>query len=1188
MSNKWLFLLVVLCIGLTTALTINDAKTYDTTSKTVTIKESLLGADKLNATLNTPLLFYTGYGDTFKVAEFEVINTGTVDLNNLISKMKIINLNNNREESKTITYKYKVVTVNVYNETTKTDCKDDEKTNTTTCKYSYKNITYYGEAWYPISDMKLLKGQSMTIGLFTYVNKGDKYEWIPEFLGSTEVEEWAVWSASLETSMNAYYQLNESTGTNLRDSFGSYNGTAVNSPTLGSVGKINNSITTSAGTDFVNVTVYPRPVNSWSINFWTKHFPQSAGANTMIGMEDINVAPTKRTLTIYNFQSKAVAGLFTTTGGEDYITGSANISTNAWTMVTVTYNETHTVIYVNGTQDVVSTAASGTMSSGVANGFAMGQSSNYKPDNQYVGSLDEVGLWNRTLTAAEVTDLWNSGAGLAFRDYGVTAPTIYLLAPAKGSTVTSPTQNFVCNVTSSDGIRNVSLMVNNTRVSSNTTLGVNATNYTFTYTLPSASFYQWTCEATGMSNLTTYNLSNYTITYSNYLAVTSLVPVNFYNISTSPVTIIGNASDDTAIINVSLVWNGVREQTNSTGLNNTNYTFSKTISSDGTYLWGLEACDSVACALTSNRTITFDTTIPNITVFSPTGVNDYANRTSTVFINHTTSDALLSMCWYSINGAANTTYTCGTNFSVTITQATNNLTLWANDTLSNIARKQNDWSYRFMFINQSYIASTTEGTSVNFNITIQTNGVDLTSAILNYSGTSYTGSASELTNNWTIGRYINAPSVSGTTNYSFYWNLTRDDGSFYVFDTFNQTVQDFQIDNCSNMTGRYYLYNFTIVDEEDQLIISPTAENTSAEFDMTIYTQDLQTAFGTFSLLYNRTNPFQVCLTTDLSGSTFVADAQVQYSADGYSTEFYNIQRETLTNADIYTNITLYDLNLTQAQEFQLNYKDSNFIPVEGAIIQIYRKYISEGEYKIVEIPITSTDGNTLAHLELSDVIYKFVVIRNGEVLSTFNDQLAYCDNVATGDCVINLNAFGSGAGSSDLVQVQGIAFSLSYDEATRTLSSPFIISAGTPSTVVMNVTLFDGLGNTSICTDTVISSTGTLECVVPQAFENYTLVATVTKDGTLTGRAVFSDSQSPQDRYAGNYVFLALFTILIIIGIGVVDSPVIMAVMMMLGVIVLAAFGFITNRVVVGVGSSVMFLFIAIIIFLIKSGRRE
>ncbi len=56
------------------------------------------------------------------------------------------------------------------------------------------------------------KNEELTIGIFTEVKIGDYVEWIPTFF-RVEIDEWAKWSANLNVNLDAYYRLNESSGT---------------------------------------------------------------------------------------------------------------------------------------------------------------------------------------------------------------------------------------------------------------------------------------------------------------------------------------------------------------------------------------------------------------------------------------------------------------------------------------------------------------------------------------------------------------------------------------------------------------------------------------------------------------------------------------------------------------------------------------------------------------------------------------------------------------------------------------------------------------------------------------------------------------------------------------------------------------------------------------------------------------
>lgn len=103
--------------------------------------------------------------------------------------------------------------------------------------------------------------------------------------------------------------------------------------------------------------------------------------------------------------------------------------------------------------------------------------------------------------------------------------------------------------------------------------------------------------------------------------VTLEFPVDVANITTSSTDLICFASDDVNLSNVSL-WTsydgwGLNE-TDTSGVNGTNYTFTKTFP-DGTYTWNCEATDSSGNTnFTTNRTFTINTTWNNIDSISLT------------------------------------------------------------------------------------------------------------------------------------------------------------------------------------------------------------------------------------------------------------------------------------------------------------------------------------------------------------------------------------------------------------------------------------------------------------------------------------------------------------------------------------------------------------------------------------------
>jgi tetratricopeptide (TPR) repeat protein len=173
-------------------------------------------------------------------------------------------------------------------------------------------------------------------------------------------------------------------------------------------------------------------------------------------------------------------------------------------------------------------------------------------------------------------------------------------------------------------------------------------------------------------------------------------------------------------------------------------------------------------------------------------------------------------------------------------------------------------------------------------------------------------------------------------------------------------------------------------------------------------------------------------------------------------------------------------------------YKDSSFLPVADALVQVQRKYLVNGSFITVEQPKTDDDGQTLVHLELNEVIYNFVIVKNGEVISTFENRLAYCPNPTFTDCEIFLNEYSSNSAVTDFTTISGLAFDLDFNRTTRDITLLFSVLSGSPATVLLNVTLNDNFGNTTICTDSVTSSSGTITCNVPAGFGNTSVIADI------------------------------------------------------------------------------------------------
>jgi hypothetical protein len=160
----------------------------------------------------------------------------------------------------------------------------------------------------------------------------------------------------------------------------------------------------------------------------------------------------------------------------------------------------------------------------------------------------------------------------------------------------------------------------------------------------------------------------------------------------------------------------------------------------------------------------------------------------------------------------------------------------------------------------------------------------------------------------------------------------------------------------------------------------------------------------------------EVCLSSSVGNSSYRLEGVVEYTANNKFTEFYNFQNYTLTTDTAAQNITLYNLNSSLGQEFRIIYKGQDFIPVSDLIVQIQRKYVAEGVFKTIEIPMSGTNGFTIAHLVPNDVIYNLFFIKDGVLLDSFTEVIANCQNPLISECEINLNALITGTDLFDII----------------------------------------------------------------------------------------------------------------------------------------------------------------------------
>ena len=99
-----------------------------------------------------------------------------------------------------------------------------------------------------------------------------------------------------------------------------------------------------------------------------------------------------------------------------YKYGGTTINDNNWHLVVATYDGSNTLagmkLYVDGSLETTTDAELGTITTMLNNTALVIGRREYYNSHYFNGLMDEGAVWSRAITAAEITELWNGGAGM--------------------------------------------------------------------------------------------------------------------------------------------------------------------------------------------------------------------------------------------------------------------------------------------------------------------------------------------------------------------------------------------------------------------------------------------------------------------------------------------------------------------------------------------------------------------------------------------------------------------------------------------------------------------------------------------------------------------------------------------------------------------------------------------------------
>jgi len=263
----------------------------------------------------------------------------------------------------------------------------------------------------------------------------------------------------------------------------------------------------------------------------------------------------------------------------------------SWHMVTGTYNGTHVELYIDGSSFQARPLAS--VYYGISP-LVIG-SDPVRAGMPFNGSVDEIGFWNRTLSASEVSDLYNEGAGLAypFTPPDSTPPIVSMMNSSFSTYDDTPSIWF--NATDETAATlDCHLYFDGTDYDYNATVANNTeTILTSNTTLP---FGNYTVNITCSDSINTgFNDTNWVFILADTTPPTISIPTINYTTNDDTPSITFTATDDiAATLECYLYFNGTDYDYNAAVVNNTPTTLTvNTTLPDGNYSVNITCSDGV-------------------------------------------------------------------------------------------------------------------------------------------------------------------------------------------------------------------------------------------------------------------------------------------------------------------------------------------------------------------------------------------------------------------------------------------------------------------------------------------------------------------------------------------------------------------------------------------------------------------
>lgn len=202
-------------------------------------------------------------------------------------------------------------------------------------------------------------------------------------------------ASTIVPGLVASYSFNEASGTTIVDASGRGNNGTISGATRNAAGKSGAGIDFDGINDFITVNDAPSLdlTTGMTLEAWVRPTVSTAWRTVIL-----KERPGQLTYALYSSTDTNRPSGHVFIGGDREVRGSSQLPVNTWTHLATTYNGSAIVIYVNGV--VAGTAARTGLISTSNNPLRIGGNAVW--NEYYQGRIDEVRVYNRSLTQAEI------------------------------------------------------------------------------------------------------------------------------------------------------------------------------------------------------------------------------------------------------------------------------------------------------------------------------------------------------------------------------------------------------------------------------------------------------------------------------------------------------------------------------------------------------------------------------------------------------------------------------------------------------------------------------------------------------------------------------------------------------------------------------------------------------------------